>query len=52
MRSNMAKDGARIVGDANDLLTGLCTQVGFLFLVGTPRLLAREFRCGVLESLF
>lgn len=32
MRSNMAKDGARIVGDANDLLTGLCTQVSFLFV--------------------
>lgn len=54
MRSNMAKDGARIVGDANDLLTGLCTQVHFFMLSRTHTLLAfthsRVYR-GVLDRL-
>lgn len=27
MRNNVAKDGAKIIGEANDLLDGLCTQV-------------------------
>lgn len=28
MRNNDAKEGAGIIGDANSLLGGLCTQVG------------------------
>lgn len=27
MRNNVAKEGAKIIGEANSLLDGLCTQV-------------------------
>lgn len=33
MRNNVAKDGARIIGDANELLDGLCTQVNKVLCV-------------------
>lgn len=32
MRNNVAKEGAKIIGDANSLLGGLCTQVGSIYL--------------------
>ncbi|CAN0335437.1 unnamed protein product [Ectocarpus sp. 12 AP-2014] len=31
MRNNVAKEGAKIIGDANNLLDGLCTQLAGAF---------------------